>query len=147
MQGFEIFLNESDHTHTIEDSYGTLVNHARQFGINNIPTQEDFNQRLKETPIVKIYPRQAVTIHNTSATPNLIGKGISDPKIIHGKGMGDQRHESWASVVYHAQRVQDVPVVAGRYKGNTILLDGDHRLMAAVLMNKPLMIKIIDLNT
>jgi hypothetical protein len=133
--------------HTTADSYGTLLHYHADFGIANIPSQAEFSGLLANSPVVQITPEQAVDFQNTSVSPHLIGKGVSDPSVISGMGMGDQRHDSWQSVLHHAGKQQDAPVVAVKHGGQVWLLDGDHRMMASVLMNRPVMAKIIDLDS
>jgi len=133
---------ESETTDTHADAYGTLVNYHVQFGIPVIPSERVFLDLLKRMVSVLISPERAVLVNNTSATKELIGKGLKDVSVV---GMVDQRHDSWQSVLYHAGKQKNTPVVVVRHKGNLTLLDGDHRLVASVLMNRPILAKIIDI--
>lgn len=133
---------ETQMDNTIADAYGTLVNFHRKFGIDEIPTQKEFNALLEKTPEISMQPAEAVNINNISAHASLIGKGIKYPSVIKGLGMVKQRHDSWQSILHQKQK-QTAPIIAVKHNGKTILLDGDHRLMASVLVNRPVSIKIV----
>jgi len=146
MVNFIQWLHENEAKTTAEDAYGTLVNHHKKFGIDAMPSHEEFNNLLNKTPITKMTPYQAIAMNNTSATKGMIGKGITNPSVIKGAGVEDQRHDSWQSIKYHTNKTENTPIVAIKHDGKVTLLDGDHRVMAAVLMNHPIMVKIMRWN-
>jgi len=137
----------TEDNHTAEDAYGTLVHNYHRFGIKTIPTKPDFLLLVANTPTTRLRPEQAVTLQNTTATPQLIGKGTSDPSVIQNTGMVDQRHPSWQSILHHAESPNPIPVIIVKHQGKLILLDGDHRVTAGVLRNRATPAKILELST
>lgn len=145
---FDIFLesNNDPAINTCVDSYGTLKNFYHSWGIKYIPTRKEFYSLYKRSPVVSISPEEITKLTNTSAFQEMIGKGLKDKSIIDGTGIEDQRHDSWRSILYHAKNINKFPIVIVVNKGKKILLDGDHRAVAGVLTNTPIMARIINLD-
>lgn len=140
MKTFKIFLEDKQ---TENDAYATLTNF--KFGIGKIPTRKEFNALLIKAKIVYLSPEEAIEkLTNHSGKKKLIAKGIEDSSVIKDLDMTDQKHDSWESILHHANNNKIAPLIAIKHKNKTILLDGDHRLIAKILTNKSIPVKIIN---
>jgi hypothetical protein len=132
----------------ITDAFGTL----RDFGERwkyELPSEKDFAALVEKIPVRTLVPSkmkaEKFKLNNTSATFALIGKGLESRGIITGLKLAGKktgrRYSAWDSVKYHSEQLKNgesPPLVFVKQDDNRLtLLDGDHRLVAAYLMDLP----------
>jgi len=136
--------------YTLDDAYGTLRDFHAKFGITKVPTYEEFKASVAKAPVVQLPMSMLARIENTTANPSIVGKGLEEDELekkgLAGKEDPTRQYTAYQSVKHHTDMAlgsKTEPIIILRVGKRLILLDGDHRLYAYALMNKPIPAKIV----
>ena len=137
---FRIFVEN----YTLDDAYGTLNDFKSHFGLQTIPAYEEFKVMVTNAPLIQMPMSMLSRIENTTATPEIVGKGLEEDlekRGLAGKEDLGRQYSASQSVKHHANQAVESktePIILVKIGPKLILLDGDHRLYAYALMNKPI---------
>lgn len=138
--------------YTLDDAYGTLNDFKSKFGFLYIPTYEAFQSMVAKSPLIQLPMSMLANIENTTANPSIVGKGLEEEEEelekrgLAGREDPSRQHTAFQSVKHHtdmALKGNTEPIILVKVGNRLILLDGDHRLYAYALMNRPVPAKII----
>jgi hypothetical protein len=111
---------------------------------------EKFSKLVKKAAVRKLVPSkmrdEKMKINNAAAKFSLIGKGLKERGLITGLKMAGKkegrRWSAWDTIKHHIKNLHDdssPPIIFIKQPDGVLtLLDGDHRLVAAYLIDHPI---------
>ena len=67
--------------YTLDDAYGTLNDFKSKFGLQHIPTYEEFRGMVEKSPLIQLPMSMLSNIENTTANYKIIGKGLEEKEL------------------------------------------------------------------